>query len=116
MSTIDKVILSGSTQGQPIAVAATGTPGTTIHTTGTSATIIDEIWLYATNNDSVSRNLTVEYGSGNIQLGIPARSGLSLVLTGLVLRGDGSTGVTVAAFASAANQINIVGYVNRITP
>lgn len=116
MSTIDKVILSGSTQGQPIAVAATGTPGTTIHTTGTSATIIDEIWLYATNNDAVVRNLTIEYGSGNIQLAIPPRSGLSLVLTGLVLRGDGSTGVTVAAFASVANQINIVGYVNRITP
>jgi hypothetical protein len=116
MSTIDKVILSGSTQGQPISVAATGTPGTTIHTTGTSATIIDEIWLYATNNDAVARNLTVEYGNGNIELAIPPKSGLSLVVTGLVLRGNGSAGITVAAFASAANQIQIIGYVNRITP
>ena len=116
MSTIDKVILSGSTQGQPISVAATGTPGTTIHTTGVSATIIDEIWLYATNIDTVTRNLTIEYGNGNIILAIPARSGLSLVLTGLVLRGDGSAGITVAAFASAAHQIRILGYVNRITP
>jgi thiamine pyrophosphate-dependent acetolactate synthase large subunit-like protein len=97
-------------------VAATGTPGTTIHTTGVSATIIDEIWLYATNNDTVPRNLTVEYGNGNIELAIPAKSGLSLVVTGLVLRGDGSAGITVAAFASAANQIRILGYVNRITP
>jgi hypothetical protein len=116
MSTIDKVILSGSTQGQPISVAATGTPGTTIHTTGTSATIIDEIWLYATNNDTVARNLTIEYGSGNIEVAIPPKSGLSLVVTGLVLRGNGSAGITVAAFASAANQIRILGYVNRITP
>ena len=116
MSTIDKVILSGSTQGQPISVAATSTPGTTIHTTGVSATIIDEIWLYATNNDTVSRNLTIEYGSGNIELAIPAKSGLSLVVTGLVLTGSGVAGTVVRAFASAANQIRIVGYVNRITP
>lgn len=116
MGSIDKRILSGSTQGQPITVAATGTPGTTIHTTGTSATIIDEIWLYATNADTVSRNLTIEYGNGNISLAIPPTSGLSLVLTGLVLTGSGSAGTVVRAFASAANQIRIVGYVNRITP
>jgi len=116
MSTIDKLILSGSTQGQPISVAATGTPGTTIHTTGISTTVIDEIWLYATNNDTVLRNLTVEYGSGNIQLVIPPQAGLSIVLTGLVLTGTGAAGNVVRAFASAANQIRIVGYVNRITP
>jgi len=116
MGNIQKVILSGSIQGQPIDISATGSTGTTIHTTGISNTIIDEIWLYATNIDTVTRNLTIEYGSGNIILAIPARSGLSLVLTGLVLQGDGSSGVTVAAFASAASQISIIGYVNRITP
>ena len=116
MATISKHILSGSTYGQPISVAATGTPGTTIHTTGTSATTIDEIWLYATNNDTFERNLTIEYGSGSISLAIPSKSGLSIVLAGLVLTGSGSAGTVVKAFGSAANQILITGYVNRITP
>jgi hypothetical protein len=120
MGTIAKIALSGSTQGRPIQVSATGTPGTTIHTTGISATVIDEIWLYATNNDTVSRNLTIEFGStgtaNEISVAIPPKSGLSIIATGLVLRGDGSAGLTVAAFASATNVISLVGYVNRITP
>lgn len=116
MATITKHILSGSTYGQPISVAATGTPGTTIHTTGTSATIIDEIWLYATNNGNAEQNLTIEYGSGNISLALPSKSGLSIVLTGLVLTGSGSAGTVVKAFASSANEVLITGYVNRITP
>ena len=116
MATITKHILSGSTYGQPISVAATGTPGTTIHTTGTSATIIDEIWLYATNNNTSAINLTIEYGSGDISLSIPSKSGLSIVLSGLVLTGSGSAGTAVKAFASSANQIEVSGYVNRITP
>jgi hypothetical protein len=116
MATITKHILSGSTYGQPISVAATGTPGTTIHTTGTSATIIDEIWLYATNNDTVARNLTIEYGSGNISLSLLPKTGLTIILTGLVLTGSGSAGTVVKAFASSANQIQLSGYVNRVTP
>jgi hypothetical protein len=116
MATITKHILSGSTYGQPISVAATGTPGTTIHTTGTSATIIDEIWLYATNNDTVARNLTIEYGSGNISLSLLPKAGLTIILTGLVLTGSGSAGTVVKAFGSDANKILITGYVNRITP
>lgn len=120
MGTISKEILSGSANGKPIQVLATGTPGTTIHTTGTSATVIDEVWLYATNSDTVQVNLTVEYGgtgSGNeIKIGIPASSGLSILLPGLVLKGTGIAGTTISAYASSANKINIVGYVNRINP
>ncbi len=40
---IAKVLLSGSTGGMPIKVVATATTGTTIHATGTSASIIDEV-------------------------------------------------------------------------
>lgn len=120
MGSIAKLPLSGSTQGKPIAVAATGTPGTTVHTTGTSATVVDEVWVYATNIDTVSRNLTIEYGgtgaAQRIEVAIPAKSGLSLVLTGLIMTGTGSSGNTITSFASAANVINLIGYVNRITP
>lgn len=120
MGTISKEILSGSLQGKPIQITATGSTGTTIHTTLASSTIIDEVWLYATNNDTVQRNLTIEYGitgpSSEISVGIPSKSGLSIVTPGLILTGDGSTGSTITAYASVTASISLVGYVNRITP
>ena len=54
MSTFDKLILSGSTNGRGIAVVATATTGTTIHATGTSNTTLDEVWLYANNIHSTA--------------------------------------------------------------
>ena len=117
---IAKTLLSGSTGGMPIKVVATATTGTTIHATGTSATIIDEVWLYATNTSAASVNLTIEFGSTtapdqNIVLGIPTKSGLSICIAGLTLTGTGSAARTITAFAGSANAINIVGYVNRIS-
>lgn len=122
MATFSKQKLSGSTNGRGIAVAATATLGTTIHATGTSATILDEIWLYANNIDSVARTLTVEFGGATttsdlIQISIPATpSGLYLVCAGLILSGTGSAATTVTAFATAASKIELFGFVNRITP
>ena len=42
MATFTKVLLSGSTQGKAIKIAATtsGSAGTTVHATGTSSSII----------------------------------------------------------------------------
>jgi hypothetical protein len=117
---ISKEVLSGSTRGRGVLVAATSSTGTTIHTTGTSATNTDEIWLYATNNDTVSRNLTIEFGTtgaaNEINLSIAPKTAMSLIIPGLVLRGDGSAGEVVRAFSSATNVITIFGYVNRIAP
>jgi hypothetical protein len=117
---ISKEILSGSTRGRGVLVAATGSLGTTIHTTGTSATNTDEIWLYATNNDVVSCNLTIEFGTtgsaNEISLSIAAKTAMSLIMPGLVLRGDGSAGEVVTAYSSVTNVITIFGYVNRIAP
>ena len=120
MATFTKILLSGSTGGQPIKVVATATTGTTIHATGTSATTIDEVWLYATNTDTVTRTLTIEYGGttspdNKIIISIPAQSGLSLVAPGLVLTGTGAAARNITAFASSANVINILGYINRIS-
>jgi len=117
---ITKEVLSGSTRGRGVLVAATSSTGTTIHTTGTSATNTDEIWLYATNNDTVSRNLTIEFGTtgaaNEIFYTIPPKEAMFLLSPGLVLRGDGSAGEVVRAFASVTNVITIFGYVNRIAP
>jgi hypothetical protein len=120
MPTFSKELLSGSSGGRGIKVAATASTGTTIHATGTSATIKDEVWLYATNNDTAAIVLTIQLGGttatdDDISLLIPSKSGLTLVIPGLVLIGTGSAARTIAAYAATANKIIITGYVNRIT-
>lgn len=120
MATFSKQKLSGSTNGRGIAVANTATLGTTIHATGTSASILDEIWLYANNIHSSAVTLTIEFGgvtvtSDLIQQSIGVTpSGLVLICPGLILSGTGSAATTVTAFASVASKIEIFGFVNRI--
>lgn len=119
MATFTKLVLSGSTDGRPIKVAATGTPGTTIHTASSTATHFDEVWLYAQNTDTTARKLTVEWGGTSspddlIEITIPAESGLTLVAPGLPIKGNASP-LVVRAFAATANVVTILGYVNRIS-
>ena len=122
MATFTKVFLSGGSQGKAVKVAATtsGSAGTTIHTTGTSSTAIDEVWLYATNSSSVNVVLTIQWGGvtavdNEAKLTIPPTAGLTLVIPGLILTGTGSAGNVIAAYAATTNVITINGYVNRIT-
>ncbi len=119
MATFSKELLSASTDGRAIKVAATATAGTLIHTGSTTATTIDEIWLYAVNSDSTDRKLTLEWGGVTvpddlIELTIGAEAGLVLVAPGLLIKGN-STALLVRAFAATANVVDIHGYVNRIT-
>ena len=120
MATFTKTFLSGGYQGRAIKVAATTSTGTTIHQTGTSASIIDEIWLYAYNSDTTARLLTIQFGGTtspdyDIKVLVPSQSGLTLVVPGLTLAGTGTVATPVYAYASAANVIQISGYVNRIS-
>jgi hypothetical protein len=122
MATFAKALLSGSTQGRAIKIAATtsGSAGTTIHTTGTSASVIDEVWLYAYNSASTNTVLTIQWGGvtavdNETKLTIPPTAGLTLVIPGLIVTGTGSAGNVIAAYAAATNVITISGYVNRIT-
>jgi len=119
MATFSKDILSSSTNGRAIKVAATGTPGTTIHTGSTTTTTYDEVWLYAQNTDTTARKLTIEWGNTTspddlIEITVPAESGLMLVVPGLIIKGA-ATALVVRAFAATTNVITIHGYVNRIT-
>jgi hypothetical protein len=118
MATAVKRKLSGSTDGKPIKVVATGTLGTTIHTAvaGTVAGAFDEVWLYAYNGHTAAVVLTIEFGGAtvpdqNIVVTIPNKSGLTLVVPGLILQ----NGLVVTAFAATANVITISGYVNAMT-
>ena len=119
MATFSKVLLSASSQGQPITVAATASTGTTIHATGTSSSIIDELWLYACNTSTSPVLLTVQFGgTGAVQnakpITIPPQSGDVLIIAGLPLTGTGAAATTTYAFAATASVITISGYVNRI--
>jgi hypothetical protein len=120
MATFTKVLLSGSTQGKAIKVAATASSGTTIHATGTSASIIDEVWLYAYNSSSGPITLTIQFGGttavdNDIKIDIPPTSGLTLVVPGLILVGTGAAANTITAFAGTADVVTVSGYVNRIS-
>lgn len=119
MATFSKIELSGSTDGKLIKVAQTATAGTTLHTGSATDTTFDEIWLYAMNNDTADRELTIEFGGVSvpddlIRFTVPFKSGLFLITAGLIIKGN-ATPLVVRAFAATANVISIGGYVNRIT-
>jgi len=119
MATYSKTILSGSTDGRGILVAATATAGTLIHTGSATATTLDEIWLYAVNSDAADVKLTLEWGGVTvsndlIEVTVTAESGLMLVAPGLLIKGNASP-LVVRAWAAVTNDIIIHGYVNRIT-
>ena len=110
---IQKQRLSGNTNGRNIKVAATGTPGTTVHTA--HATALDEVWIWAQNSDTTDRKLTVEFGGTTapddlVEVTIPAEGGPVLVIPGWPVTGS----VVVRAFAASADVVLINGYVNRI--
>ena len=115
MATFTKHALSGSTDGKQIAVAATATAGTLIHTATSGTTNWDEIVLSAVNISGTDVLLTIEYGGATaadqIKVLIPAQGGLTLVVPGHIL----NNGAVVRAFAATTNVINISGYVNRVT-
>ncbi len=109
---ITKQYLSASTTGRPVKVVATATAGTTFHTADASAK--DELWVWATNTDSVDRNLTIEFGGTTSPddkiLAIVPTGETVLVLAGAIL----GNSLVAKAFASAANVVTLHGYVNRI--
>lgn len=116
MSTYVKQKLSGSTDGKGIKVTATATTGTTIHTATSGTTNIDEVYLYAQNNDAdgETRTLTIEFGGTTspdnlIVLPIPCKAGLVPICEGLLLQNS----LVITAFADEANDIQIYGYVHN---
>lgn len=115
MTTFTKTKLSGSTNGRSVKVVATGTPGTLVHTAVTGTTNWDEIYLFAVNTDTVTRTLTVEFGGTTspddlIEIDLEALKGAYLVIPGWLLQ----NGLVVRAFGSAANVIEVNGYVHNL--
>jgi hypothetical protein len=113
MATYSKQFLSGSTSGKGIKLSTTASPGTLIHTS--HATGKDEIWLYAYNGHTADVVLTLQFGGttavdNDIILSVAFKSGLALVVPGLILSGSS----VVRAYAATTAVITLSGYVNRI--
>jgi hypothetical protein len=104
--------LSASTHGRGIKIAATATPGTTIHTGQASTTLVDVVTLYAYNSDTVTRRLTLEWGGttspdDHMVFDIPAKSTVCIVPDAVI-----RNSLVVRGFADAANVIVVHGFVN----
>jgi hypothetical protein len=115
-TTVDRIPLSGSTNGRGVKVVATASTGTTIHTAVSGTTNEDVITLFAYNSSASAVNLTIQWGGvstpdDDIKLSIPATAGLTLIVPDLVLRNS----LVISAYASTANVIIIHGYSNRVT-
>lgn len=106
--------LSGSTDGKAIKIAATATPGTTVHTAIAATDQIDRVWIYAVNTSTSPVKITLEWGEatapdGNIEYTVPAESGAYLLTDGFPLQ----NGLVVKAFAGTTNVLTVHGYVVR---
>ena len=109
-------VLSGSTNGKPIPVAATSTPGTLIHAAGAGTDGFDEVWLYASNVTGSAATLTIEWGGtsdpGDLFVkaySVAANSAAIPIATGQRL----NNGLEVRAFSGTASAINITGGYDR---
>jgi hypothetical protein len=118
MPVYSRILLSGSTSGKPIPIAATATPGTLIHTGVAGSDSYDEVWLWVTNITNAVRTVTLEWGGvsdpGDLLLknySIAPYSGLYGIAVGHPING----GLIIRAFADAANALNASGFVNRIS-
>jgi hypothetical protein len=111
----DLIVGSASVGGGLIVVVATATPGTLVHTVPLSGLEFQRIVIYATNSDTVNRDLTIEWGAAGaanqstITLG--AKRGFVVVVPDFKLQ----KGLVVRAFASAASVIRLYVSVGEIT-
>jgi hypothetical protein len=116
---VEGLMLSGSTHGAPIKVAATSIgSGTTVHTatSSTSDGDFDEIYLWVSNTDTAVRTLTLGWGGTTNPdhlivdaFVVPANLPPLMVVVGLRLRNS----LVVKAAASAADVLLVTGHVNR---
>lgn len=113
---IEPVIFTASTNGRPSAIVATASPGDTIHTAAAGTTSIDYVTVYASNIDTVTRTITLQWGgtSTSDQLGplsISANSGLVLVAPAIPIQ----NGLAIKAYTDSASKVNVVVRVARGT-
>jgi len=122
VATIEKRLLSASTNGRMIQVTTSFTlggssNGNLIHTAVSGTTNLDEVHLFAVNNTSSDSLLVIQYGNqgqwNEVRFNVPGQVGLIPVVEKLLLQNS----LEIRAYSgdSTANAVNVGGYVNRIT-
>jgi hypothetical protein len=118
MSTVyTKAKLSGSTDGKQILITATtGGGAQTIHTAVSGTTNLDEVWIYAYNEDTADATLTILWGGTTepdnvMRFDVPPQAGRYLCVDGALLQNS----LIVKAYASIASKIVVDGFVNQLT-
>lgn len=115
MAVYSPQILSGSTNGRPIQINATTSPGTAIHTVSTATGTVEDIFVDAFNTATAERLLVIELGStataNHLYAKVPPQDGPFRIVAGL--RMTGATGISIAAFATATGALVVAGGVNR---
>ena len=116
-----KFPLSGSTNGNPLAIldSSTGLGYTEVHKF--SLGVVEELYLWCSNRGASAANLTMSFGDSGfsgetIIVEVNASQGLSLVYPGILHQGDVDGSQILYARASAANSLNVSGFVIRNYP
>ena len=111
-----KHLLSESTDGRPIKLSQTFGPGVLIHTAGSGQTNFDELYIYGANTSGSGIIVTLEWGGvldpdDYLETHIPPNSIALLAPEGLPLQNS----LKIRGFATQANLVNVIGWVNRLT-
>ncbi len=108
-----KIPLSGSTHGRGVKVAATSTPGTTIHTAAAVTTDGegDDVVIYGRNDNTTVETLTIEWGGttdpdDTIEFVLAAGAPFQLLIPGGFIR----NALVIKAFSTVANKVVLWGY------
>ena len=123
MATYEKVKFSnGGATSSILAIDDPSNPVYTIHSTGTSSTVIDEVWLWITSKNGTTLDFGVQAGS-TVYYEEPVPSGTTgkLILPGVIMSGTGSAATNLdvgwlAISIGSFENVWVYGYVNRITP
>ena len=116
MAIFTKHPLSASVNGMQIMVTAvTSASAVPIHTAVAGTSSIDEVWLYAYNDDTSNHSLSILWGgtvepNNVIRTTIPFKAGRILCVDGMLL----NNGLTVKAYADVSGSVVIDGFVNNI--
>ena len=120
MATITKRGLQPAASGSEVvavSVDATSSAGTAVHEGPSNTDHFDEVWIWATNINTSTETLTIQWGGTtaalhNFVTTINPNETV-LVVPGWVLKGT-ATELLVKAFSTTTDKVNLTGYVNRI--
>lgn len=119
MANFTSVLLSGSSNGKLIASTQIVGPGVTLHV-GATLNVHDEVYIWACNNSTHDRLLTIEWGStalsNNVTFTVPSTGqGPYAIIPGWRITGSSNTVSAFAASSSSPGLMVLGGYVNRIS-